>query len=397
MKYCPTCKDTFEGRNFCGADGTRLVDMPDAEPQNSSNDNRISSESTAVSSAENFGATAANAGAAAAAAPPVAASPPFPASPPVPPAPPATVAPATKKRSWLGNFFEGLTAQAPEISFEIVDPKNAYQPGETFKARVSVKSADAVSVNEVFAGLQTHEQCHEIVNERFDDDDRETTVWKSNYTWLDKKKLIGAGELPAGFAQTFDLEFQIPAYARADYRGSIVKVHNFFKAGIDRPAAKDAGSEKALFIVSKPSAEAGAITEYLRVSAPDSQVQMLLWIPKNGFSEGETVSGKAIIEPFTDAKVRSIAVNLRRFETASGGHRTNSAGWVAQTTALAGETRISPGKRLEFDFEFIVPKASAPTFSANISASKAFVEINLDIPWGRDYTGSKEIFIDTFS
>lgn len=292
-----------------------------------------------------------------------------------------------KKRSWFGNLVSGLTSKAPEASVEIDRPQGFYRSGETIKARVTVSSADQISVNGIFAGLFSSEQCREIEH---DTEDGESTTWRDYPQWLDRRTLVEAGELPAGFQKNFDLEFVVPANARGNYYGDIIKLNNRIMVEIDRPAAKDVFAEAPVRISEFIEREE-PVADYLRITPPDSQMQMMLWIPRLAFREGETVSGKIIIDPHADAKVRSIALNYKRLETTTGGSRTNKNEWTEQTVQLAGESLLQKGKRLSFDFQIALPNKNLPSFQSSVSSSRAYLEVNLDVPWGRDFTASQEI------
>jgi hypothetical protein len=137
-------------------------------------------------------------------------------------------------------------------------------------------------------------------------------------------------------------------------------------------------------------------------------------IPKFGFSPGETITGKVIMDLKKNVKARGIKINLlreeRRTRNYSGNNRRNSnfgnntrtdySTRIEFSYPLDGEKEYSP-THYEYPFEIKLPEnmlAGAPSLegaagmavkSAQIlmgmsSGTKWYLYANLDVPWGFD-------------
>ncbi len=367
MKTCPVCQQNYENtaQKFCGNDGATLVEQQRA----TANGNQTP--------------------------PPPAAQ--FVASPAAQATSQTTPIVGTgKKRSWFGSLVGGLTGKAPQATIEIDRPTGAYRAGETVRARIKINAPDAVSVNQIYAGLLFEERClEENEGAANEDGDRETTYeWKTYSKWIVQQQLAGNTELPADFEQTFELAYQIPADIRPTYNGKIAGVNTKVHVYIDRPAASDITAEAIVPIVAPFAEQEEPIRDFIRISAPDSNVQIGIWLPKLNYRQGETITGRICLEPRAEVKVRSISLAHNRDETTTGGDKTNSESWSVQKIQLAGENVLPAGKIQTFDFQLALPANDwQPTFHAQLSRSTAALVINLNVPWGKDFDALQPIYI----
>jgi len=365
MKTCPVCKQNYENdeQRFCGNDGATLVEQQTAVG-NGNQTPPNAEQFVAQPSAQTTNAT-------------------------------TPIVGTGKKRSWFGSLVGGLTGKPPQATVEVDRPNNSYRAGETVRARIKITAPDAVGVNQIYAGLLFEESCLEANTTRDSEGDRDTVYdWKAYPKWITQQQLAGQTELPAGFEQTFEFAYQIPADIRPTYAGKIARLNTKVHVYIDRPAASDITAEASVPIVAPFAEQEEPIRDFIRVSAPDSNVQIGIWLPKLNYRQGETVTGRVCIEPRGEIKVRSISLAHNRREVTTGGDETNSESWSGQKIQLAGESVLQAGKMQTFDFQIALPANDwKPTFRTQLSRSEASLDINLDVPWGKDFNASQQIYI----
>lgn len=270
----------------------------------------------------------------------------------------------------------------PELAIQLERPDGVYFPGETVRAAVTVAAEDGAKFKEVRAGLLLEEKYQTI--ERHRDSDGDTSynhVWRTNEQWVGREQLA-SGSLPKGFRQSFNYEWRLPELLQPYCQGKIVVARWLVKATVDRKLARDVNAETPLYVVvpapARP-AQGGRLAE--ENSAPDV-ASMWFELPRLEYVQGETVTGRLLVEPRQDLSPRSVQISLVRHEVVPGGDRTNVENVVEARQDYAAQLRA--GQPAAFDFSFGVPAKWCPTYQSGSGRVGWRLSATLDLAWKRD-------------
>ncbi len=280
------------------------------------------------------------------------------------------------------GFLKGVKV---DIDIETDRPGKPYYPGDVIHATISIRSASKVKVREVFAGLVLWERYQYGTT---DDEGDRTTSWATAEDFAVKETLMGEGEIPAGFSETYHLDFPVPMNATPPYNGKIVQNRWLFKVVLDRRLKRDIRKEVDIPIIVPPPSDATE-GEYGEVNHLDkADIQVVL--PKLSWVEGADLTGKLRIHPRANFSVGGVRLELVRQEYVprdEGNLHTVKEG----TVQLAGKTKFDEGMAVEFPFTVPIPRRGCPTRRTGRSIVTWTLRAALTRRLAKDYKASQDI------
>lgn len=270
----------------------------------------------------------------------------------------------------------------PELAIQLERPDGVYYPGETVRAAVTVTAESGAKFKEIRAGLLLEEKYQTIERTRDSDGDVSYShVWRTDEQWV-RREVLATSNLPKGFRQTFNYEWRLPDSPQPYCQGKIVVARWLVKATIDRTLARDVNAEAPVYLVlaapSQPS-QGGELAE--ENTAPDAAV-MRFQLARVEYVQGETISGRLIVEPRQDLNPRSVNVTLARNEVVAVGDRRNVENVVEGQHQF--NVQLRAGQPVALDFSFPVPAKWCPTYASAKGSVAWRVGATLDLAWKRD-------------
>jgi hypothetical protein len=270
----------------------------------------------------------------------------------------------------------------PELSIQLERPDGVYYAGETVRASITVTAESGAKFKEIRAGLLLEEKYQSIERTRDSDGDVSySSVWRTNEQWV-RREVLATSNVPKGFRQTFDYEWQLPDNLQPYCQGKIVVARWLVKATVDRTLARDVNAETPVYVVVPAPAQASQGGEMVEEnSAPDAAL-MRFQLARVEYVQGETVSGRLLIEPRQDLSPRSVNVSLVRHEVVPVGDRTNVEN-VAEAQQQFN-VQLRAGQPAALDFSFQLPAKWCPTYASAKGSVTWRVGATLDLAWKRD-------------
>jgi len=270
----------------------------------------------------------------------------------------------------------------PEVSIQLERADGVYYPGETVRAQVAIAAEDGAKFKEVRAGLLFEEK-YQIIDRRRDSDGdvSYTHVWRTDEQWAAREQLATAG-FPKGFRQTYNFEWRLPDDPPPFCQAKIVVARWLVKATVDRTLARDVNAEAPLYVVRPSPAQVSRGGESVDENTAPDAVLMRFQLPRLEYVQGETVSGRVLVEPRQDLNPRSLNLSLVRHEVVPGGDRTNIENVFERQQQFTAQPRA--GQPFALDFEFAIPSNWCPTYESHNASVAWRVNATLDLPWKRD-------------
>ncbi|MBA3804647.1 MAG: hypothetical protein H0X14_02895 [Acidobacteria bacterium] len=374
MKRCPSCQQTYvdDRLNFCTSDGTPL--LAEADPANASRPPHGAPVHSPVQAW------------------------------PTQPQPNQSAWPQTliaqqqhAPRLDLGAMW-GTGGMGPQISIQLDRPQGPYYPGDSVQVAITLQTQKAWRVRSVGAGLLFLERYTELV-QSYERDDQGARMMVTNparredSNWLYTQWLSGEGMIPAGFNKVFHFTWAIPSDAPPTYEGSISKLSWLVRVKADVPMEKDLQYDAVVPVIVPPSGEHNLQDSMTRPVNDASDMKISFWLPRVEFVEGETITGRLLIEPRKDIKARAVRLHLERQETVPGGDEENKSTLAEPALQIASQMQLRSGVHVTLDFALTVPHKWRPNHRTSKSQSSNYLNVVIDVPWRGDYTGSQEIYL----
>lgn len=277
----------------------------------------------------------------------------------------------------------------PELAVQMERADGVYYPGETVRAAVHVTAEDGAKFKEIRAGLVLEEKYQTIERRRDSDGDVDyNRVWHTDEHWAAREQ-VAAGSLPKGFRQTFNYEWRLPDSLQPYCQGKIVVARWLVKATVDRKLARDVNAEAPVYVVVPAPARPAQGGQFAEENSEPDVVMMRFELPRVEYVQGETVTGRLVVEPRQDLSPRAIQLSLTRHEVVPGGDRTNVEEVVEARHDYAAQLRA--GQPAAFDFSLNVPAKWCPTYQSGRGRVGWRVSATLDLAWKRDIYARQSI------
>ena len=287
----------------------------------------------------------------------------------------------------LGLFGGGKV----EISID-VDQARGYAPGDTVEATITLSADKGMKAREVRAGLVIWEHYQTIeTTEDNDGRDRASHVWRTDEEWLHRETLLKNEGVPSGFNQSYTFSWQIPEQAPAPCEGKIVQIRYLVKVTVDRAMAKDVNQEQVLQVALPAPGRYVAEGEFGR--SKDNEARMRFLLPRLEYVEGETLTGKLVVEPRQAFDAQEIRVELNRQETVTPGDRTNRATIVEQKLQLSPAIKLEPGATQEYQFSLPIPARACPSHDTSKTRNAWVLEGIVDRRMRDDVNVEQEVYV----
>ncbi|HVG31753.1 MAG TPA: hypothetical protein VM911_01675 [Pyrinomonadaceae bacterium] len=285
-----------------------------------------------------------------------------------------------------------------QIFIQLDRPQGPYYRGDVVHAAITLQSVEAVRVRSISAGLlllQAYEELYE--REERDSDgylQRVTNAtWREDQNWIRTEWLSGEGTIPAGLNHTYRFDWTIPQDAPPTYAGQIARLSWLVRVRADVPMAKDVEMNAVVPVIVPPDGKPQAQQLQQPAHNVSSDVSMRFWLPRIEFLEGETVTGRLIIEPRKNTKARAVRLHLERQETVRVGDPQHGKALSEPVLQIAPPMQLQSGVPVALDFALPVPHRWRPNHRTFKSSSTNSIKAVIDVPWGSDYTCSQEIFL----
>lgn len=283
--------------------------------------------------------------------------------------------------------FGFLKSEKIAVSVSIDRPGMAYYAGQSIHAVVNVKAETAVKVREVTAGLALWERYQ--YKERGDEGGTETT-WTTAEQYFVKQSLVGEGSIPAGFNQTYDLEFPIPVDAAAPYNGKIVQDHWLVKVNVDRPMKGDVSQEVEIPLIVPPVGEPQP-GEYGSSDHPDD-VELKFALARLDWIEGDQLTGKLVVRPRKNFGASGVKLELVRVEHVPR-NLGNSHSVEEAKVQLAGGHDFQAGVPVEYPFALAIPRQGCPSRRTGHSSVTWALRAAITRRLAKDFTAAQEVWV----
>ncbi len=270
----------------------------------------------------------------------------------------------------------------PELFIQLERADGVYYPGEIVRAQITVVAEDGAKFREIRAGLLFEEKYQTIERQRDSDGDVSYNhVWRTLDHWERREQLATEG-LPKGFRQTYNFEWRLPDNPHPFCQAKILVARWLVKATVDRKLVRDVNAETPLYVVQPSPAQVSQGGEFVDENTAPDAVQMRFQLPRLEYVQGETISGRVIVEPRQDLNPRALNLSLVRHEVVSGGDRTNIENVFERQQQFNVQMRA--GQPFALDFEFGIPPKWCPTYNSNNASVAWRVNATLDLPWKKD-------------
>ena len=284
--------------------------------------------------------------------------------------------------------FGFLKSEKMSVSIVIDRPGMAYHAGEVIHAVVNVNAETSVKVREVTAGLMLWERYQ--YKERDDEGDTKTS-WTTAEQYFVKEVLVGEGTIPAGFRNTYNLDFKIPLDAVAPYNGKIVQNSWLVKVNADRPMKQDISQEVEIPLIVPPLTQQSQAGEYGSASHPDdADIKFALagldWV------EGEQLAGKLVVRPRKNFGASSVRLELIRQEYVPR-ELGNTHSVTEAKAQVAGGQDFQAGFPVEFPFAIAIPRQGCPSRRTGRSIVTWMLRAAITRRLAKDFTVDQEVWV----
>ncbi len=281
-----------------------------------------------------------------------------------------------------------LKGEKANIAVAVDKPGLPYYAGETIRATVSVEAETEVKVRGVRVGL--------VLWERYkyrgrDDEGDVSEVWTEAEDEVFGETLLGEGKIPAGFRQSYRVDFRIPLDVAPPYNGKIAQNRWLVKAVIDRPMKKDFSAEVEIPIIVPPPDEPTQSGEFGACSHPDD-ADIKFVLPRLDWVEGERLEGIVRVRPRKDFGAGGVSLELVRTEYVP--REMGNTHTVAEAKVqLAGGSDFRVGTAAEFPFGVTVPRQGCPSRRTGRSVVTWTLKATISRRLAKDFSCQQEIWV----
>ena len=291
----------------------------------------------------------------------------------------------------------GLGA-GPQLFIQLDRPQGPYYRGDVVRAAITLQTREAVRVRSICAGLllvEAYEELYERDERDLDGNLQRVTsaTWREDQNWIRTEWLSGEGIIPAGLNHTYRFDWIVPQDAPPTYAGQIARLSWLVRASADVPMAKDVEINAVVPVIVPPDGKPQAQESRQHAHNVSPDVSMRFWLPRIEFLEGETVTGRLLIEPRKAIKARAVRLHLERQETVRVGDPQHGKALSEPVLQLASSMQLQSGAPIALDFALPVPHRWRPNHRTFKSSSTNSIKAVIDVPWSSDYTCSQEIFL----
>jgi hypothetical protein len=292
-----------------------------------------------------------------------------------------------------------------------------YVPGECLNGHLELLPEDTLKVQ----GGKMYLVCQGIyAYDQLDEDNADQPEFRQEVQAYSTHEadLVPAGVVRRGVLQRYPFSFSIPQDALPTHRGYICSIRWTLDVVIDAPDLPSMEAHREIVVEAPPPALPTNPEGYQ--SATSSQAcQLLLYLSRAVYAEGEQVSGRLHVIPSEDMQVEEISVVLLRMENTLKGdnHFVYVSGWDADSGLFRGQRRpggqgtsyvwveneipvvgplvVEAGKSITHPFAIEVPNDCRPTFSTKEGRVTWKVGIVLLRPNEPDIRAFHEIIVHT--
>ncbi len=284
------------------------------------------------------------------------------------------------------------------IVLELDRPEGPYYPGDPVHLNIHLESEKDLKVQELRASLIFWERYQYTTTHTTGygkSRSRSTrTHWGTATRVLHKEKLLGEGTIPAGFHQTYSLDWSIPQDAAPPYAGRVIRSGWLIKVTLDRKLRKDINEELKVPVVVPPPGRWAEPGEYGEASHSE-EADMALWLPRLEWVEGETIQGKVIVRARSGVSASGVRIELLRNErvTIRGHGRGGTFSKTEFKDRIARGVKLNAGEVREFPFSVPVPEIGCPSRDTSVGTVRWSLKGILDRRLRRDFTVAQEIYV----
>jgi hypothetical protein len=283
--------------------------------------------------------------------------------------------------------FGFLKSEKIAVSVSIDRPGMAYYAGQVIHAVVNVSAETAVKAREVTAGLMLWERYQ---YKHRDSDGDVNTSWTETEQYFARETLVGEGSIPAGFNQTYKLDFAIPADAVAPYNGKIVQDRWLVKVNVDRPLKGDVSQEVEIPLIVPPTGEPQA-GEYGSSDHPDD-TELKFALERLDWIEGDQVAGRLIVRPRKNFGASGVKLELVRVEHVPRDLGVTNSVEEAKVQ-LAGGYDFQAGVPVEYPFALAIPRQGCPSRRTGRSSVTWALRAAITRRLAKDFAVAQEVWV----
>jgi len=273
------------------------------------------------------------------------------------------------------------------IGIEVDPAQGPYYAGDLLHVLITLQSEKELKVREARASLMLHETYSYTRTEggkvRHNRGTSELIAHRA--------QLLGEETIPAGFNQTYRLEWQIPQEVPPPYTGKLITGRWLIKVTLDRKLRGDINEELEIPLIVPPPGRWARPGDYGESSHPDD-AEMVLWLPRLEWVEGETIEGKLKVYAQKDISASGVRIELVRRERVSYGDGETSAATEFKER-IAGGVKLNAGEVGEFPFSVPIPERGCPTRSTPIGRVSWELKGILDRRLRKDFTVTQEVYV----
>lgn len=256
------------------------------------------------------------------------------------------------------NFLKGANAQ---LNVVLDRPMGSYLPGDPVRATVTATADKDFKFQQGRVALLFAER-YEFRKREYDNSDNR---WETkNYNTTEEHEvrreiILPEGLLKGNSPRTWTFEWQIPPDVPPSYSGKILQIRWMVKATLDRKLMQDVNASGEFYVRSVPPGMRMRAGEFGMSNSP-GDAEMVIALPKEEWTEGETIEGKLIVRPHKEFDVTEVRVELQRVENVPEGEGNTNIAAVEKIRVSPG-VKFQAGAAQEYPFTFRLPQTATPS------------------------------------
>jgi hypothetical protein len=281
------------------------------------------------------------------------------------------------------------------VQLGVETDKEAYLPGETVTATITVVGKDDLEIQEGRAEL-VYENEYTYRDRNYDSDGRYTTDSRTttDHVTHATEPFLPAGTVRSGAGDAYAVALRIPEEVAPSGEGEITKVRWKVKAILSRRRARDPGAEAPFTVLSPPEAHAEWIAREPELDTDaDCELELRLTGGRH-VRPGDTVAGALVVTPRSELDANEVRLELVRHESVprDEGNETETV----EASTVAGESpELTTAVPHEYPFEFTIPAGSCPSLATEESEVRWFLRGVVARRMRSDYNVKQELNVYT--